>query len=170
VSCFTPLLIISGYLQGRTQSKAGHVKTAKSFAEEGGRYAIEAIQNIRTIATLNQERFFIEKYKNVFDKDFKNKLCKIPIQALGKAIGNSFLYFIHVTAFSYGASLVESGNMDFVQVFRVFIVINFASMSIGRSTSSMPDYTVAKAATERILTFLDQISAIDPYNDKGLKP
>ncbi|CAF1582735.1 unnamed protein product [Rotaria magnacalcarata] len=170
VSCFTPLLILSGYLQGRTQSKAGHVKTAKSFAEEGGRYAIEAIQNIRTIATLNQERFFIEKYLKVFNKDFKNKLCKIPIQALGKAIANSFLYFIHVTAFSYGASLVESGDMDFAQVFRVFIVINFASMSVGRSTSSMPDYTVAKAATERILTFLDQISAIDPYNDKDLKP
>jgi ABC-type bacteriocin/lantibiotic exporter with double-glycine peptidase domain len=37
VLCFTPLLILSGYLQGRTQSKAGQSKTAKSFAEEGGR-------------------------------------------------------------------------------------------------------------------------------------
>jgi hypothetical protein len=89
---------------------------------------------------------------------------------LGKAIANSFLYFIHVTAFSYGASLVESGDMDFAQVFRVFIVINFASMSIGRSTSSMPDYNVAKAAARRILTFRDQTSTIDPYNEQGLKP
>ncbi|CAF5105522.1 unnamed protein product, partial [Rotaria magnacalcarata] len=37
VLCFTPLLIFSGYLQGQTQSKAGQSKTAKSFAEEGGR-------------------------------------------------------------------------------------------------------------------------------------
>ncbi len=37
VLCFTPLLSLSGYLQGRTQSKAGLSKTAKSFAEEGGR-------------------------------------------------------------------------------------------------------------------------------------
>ncbi len=37
VLCFTPLFISSGYLQGLTQSKAGHNKTAKSFAEEGGR-------------------------------------------------------------------------------------------------------------------------------------
>lgn len=37
VLCFTPLLVLSGYLQGRTQSKAGQSKTAKSFAEEGGR-------------------------------------------------------------------------------------------------------------------------------------
>jgi hypothetical protein len=89
---------------------------------------------------------------------------------LGKAIANSFLYFIQVTAFSYGASLVESGDMDFAQVFRVFIVINFASMSIGRSTSSMPDYSLAKAAAQRILAFRDQISTIDPYNEEGLKP
>ncbi len=88
---------------------------------------------------------------------------------MGKAIANSFLYFIHVTAFSYGASLVESGDMGFAEVFRVFIVINFASMSIGRSTSSMPDYNVAKAAAQRILTFRDQISTIDPYNESGSK-
>lgn len=41
VLCFTPLLILSGYLQGRTQSKAGQSKTAKSFAEEGGRVSFE---------------------------------------------------------------------------------------------------------------------------------
>ncbi len=88
---------------------------------------------------------------------------------MGKAIANSFLYFIHVTTFSYGASLVESGDLDFAQVFQVFIVINFASMSIGRSTSSMPDYSAAKAAAQRILTFRNQASTIDPYNEEGLK-
>lgn len=88
---------------------------------------------------------------------------------MGKAIANSFLYFIHVTTFSYGASLVESGELDFAQVFRVFIVINFASMSIGRSTSSMPDYSAAKAAARRILTFRNQISTIDPCSEQGAK-
>lgn len=89
------------------------------------------------------------------------------VQALGKGIANSFLYFIHVTTFSYGASLVESGDLDFAEVFRVFIVINFSSMSIGRSTSSMPDYSAAKAAAQRILTFRDQSSTIDPYDKQG---
>ncbi|CAF0793637.1 unnamed protein product [Rotaria sordida] len=169
VLCFTPLLIFSGYLQGQTQSKAGQSKTAKSFAEEGGRYAVEAIQDIRTVATLNQEKFFIKKYEEAFYQDFKKRMCKIPIQALGKAIANSFLYFIHVTAFSYGASLVESGQMGFAEVFRVFIVINFASMSVGRSTSVMPDYNIAKAAAQRILALHNRQSTVDPYNENGLK-
>ncbi|CAF1655721.1 unnamed protein product [Rotaria magnacalcarata] len=169
VLCFTPLLIFSGYLQGQTQSKAGQSKTAKSFAEEGGRYAVEAIQDIRTVATLNQEFFFIQRYEEAFNQDFKKRMCKIQIQALGKAIANSFLYFIQVTAFSYGASLVENGEMDFSQVFRVYIVINFASMSIGRSTSAMPDYSIAKTAAERILALHNRQSAIDPYNEDGIK-
>ncbi|CAF4263879.1 unnamed protein product, partial [Rotaria magnacalcarata] len=53
------------------QSKAGQSKTAKSFAEEGGRYAVEAIQDIRTVATLNQEFFFIQRYEEAFNQDFK---------------------------------------------------------------------------------------------------
>ncbi len=89
---------------------------------------------------------------------------------MGKAIANSFLYFIHVTAFSYGASLVESGEMDFAEVFRVFIVINFASMTIGSSIASLPDYNQAKAAAQRIMALYNQKSLIDPYNEEGLKP
>ncbi|CAF4635735.1 unnamed protein product, partial [Didymodactylos carnosus] len=58
------------YLQGRTQSKAGHTKSAKSFAEEGGRYAVEAIQDVRTVATLNKEKYFIHKYEEAFNNDY----------------------------------------------------------------------------------------------------
>jgi len=57
--------------------------------------------------------------------------------------------------------LVESGDMTFAEVFRVFIVINFASMSIGRSTAVMPDYNQAKNAAKRILTICKQASSID---------
>jgi hypothetical protein len=60
--------------------------------------------------------------------------------------------------------------MTFEEVFRVFIVINFASMSIGRSTSAMPDYNVAKAAAQRILALRDRKSTIDPYDENGFKP
>ena len=59
--------------------------------------------------------------------------------------------------------------MQFSQVFQVFIVINFASMSIGRSTSALLDYNVAKAAALRILTICNQKSLIDPDNGNGIK-
>ena len=49
VLCFTPLLVLSGYLQGRTQSKAGQSKTAKSFAEEAGRVS-DRMQRLLSIS------------------------------------------------------------------------------------------------------------------------
>ncbi|CAF1077719.1 unnamed protein product [Didymodactylos carnosus] len=87
VLCFTPLLILSGYLQGRTQTRAGHSKTAKSFAEEGGRYAVEAIQGIRTVATLNRQKFFIKKYEDNFNNDFSvgRSTSAMPAYAKAKA-------------------------------------------------------------------------------------
>lgn len=99
----------------------------------------------------------------------RSRISKIQIQALGKAVANSFLYFIQVTAFGYGAILVENGEMTFDEVFRVFIVINFALMSVGRSTSSMPDYNLAKAAAQRILALRDRKSTIDPYDTSGIQ-
>jgi ABC-type bacteriocin/lantibiotic exporter with double-glycine peptidase domain len=48
VLCFTPVLILSGYLQGRTQSKAGQSKTAKTFAEEGGRVSFTIFLSLRS--------------------------------------------------------------------------------------------------------------------------
>ena len=83
-------------------------------------------------------------------------------------MANSFLYFIHVSAFAFGAQLVEDGEMEFVDVFRVFIVINFASISIGRSVSAMPDYSAAKAAANNVLKLCDKRSKIDPNDQQGL--
>jgi len=46
VLCFTPLLILSGYLQGRTQTKADQSKITKSFAEQGGRVCLSYTNSI----------------------------------------------------------------------------------------------------------------------------
>jgi ABC-type multidrug transport system fused ATPase/permease subunit len=129
----------------------------------------------RSILASIQQGFQVNEYDHKNVKRFRQhchsihrkQIWKMQIQSFGKVIANSFLYLIHVTAFSYGTSLVEKHEMDFSEVFRVFIVINVASMSIGRSTSSMPDYSSAKAVARRILALFKTKSNIDPYDDSG---
>ena len=73
-----------------------------------------------------------------------------------------------MSTFAFGAQLVENGEMEFVNVFRVFIVINFASISIGRSISAMPDYNPAKTAACNVLKLCEKKSKIDPNDQQGL--
>ncbi|CAF1648949.1 unnamed protein product, partial [Didymodactylos carnosus] len=51
----------------------------------------------------------------------------------------------------------------------VWIVINFASMSLGRATSALPDYSKAKPAALRVIELNKRKSEIDPENEDGIK-
>lgn len=81
---------------------------------------------------------------------FRRSMGKIQIQALGTAIANSLMFFIHSAAFGYGSVLVRNNEMEGTSVFRyelnqfekirsknmtlfrVFAVITFGAMSVGR--------------------------------------
>lgn len=45
-------------------------------------------------------------------------MMKIQIQALGTAIANSLMFFIHAAAFGYGSVLVKNHEMAGTSVFR----------------------------------------------------
>jgi hypothetical protein len=59
--------------------------------------------------------------------------------------------------------------MAFANVFRIFAVITFASMSIGRSASMVPNYSKGKASAKRIFELNQRQSKIDPENSSGIK-
>ena len=59
--------------------------------------------------------------------------------------------------------------MEFANVFRVFSVVTFAAMSIGRSASLVPNYSKGKASAMRIFELQKRESKIDPDDPSGIK-
>lgn len=49
---------------------------------------------------------------------FRKQIFHIHLTSLGAGLGHSIMYFLHCANFSYGAKLVEKGEMKFDQVFR----------------------------------------------------
>ncbi|CAF4542802.1 unnamed protein product, partial [Rotaria sp. Silwood2] len=168
---FTPLIVFSGIVQGQRLSNTKRNPTGStketSWIEKGGMVATEAIDRIRTVVGLHQEEHFITQYENNLNKAFRQSMIVIPLQALGIAIANSLLFFLHAAAFGYGGYLIEKNEMQFQNVFRVFSVINFGAASVGRSTAMIPDYTKGKISAMRILTLNNRRSQIDPSNTNG---
>ncbi|UJR08519.1 hypothetical protein I4U23_012782 [Adineta vaga] len=170
ILCFTPLMVFTGIIQGQQFSKAsGNKKSATSDAEDGGKQATQAIENIRTVVSLHQEDRFIRLYKEAFDRDFRNRMLYLHYIAFANALANSLMYFIHATSFGYGITLVKSKEMEFASVFRVFSVVTFAAMSVGRSASLVPNYSRGKASSIRIFELQKRESKIDPDDPSGIK-
>ncbi|UJR37712.1 hypothetical protein I4U23_030407 [Adineta vaga] len=172
---FIPFMIFAGILQGRRMANANNQKKATeqqkeklSWAEKGGMYATEAIDSIRTVVGLHQEQYFISNYEDCFNRSFRQSMVKIQIQSIGTAIANSLMFFIHATAFGYGSVLVENKEMEVIYVFRVFSVITFGAMSVGRSTAMIPDYAKGKESAIRILKLNNRQSQINPQKTDGI--
>ncbi len=82
---------------------------------------------------------------------------------------NISIYIAQAAAFGYGITLIKSGEMQFQNVFRVFAVITFASTTLGRSASMVPNYSKGKQSAKRIFQLNSRQSKIDPNNPSGIK-
>jgi ATP-binding cassette subfamily B (MDR/TAP) protein 1 len=58
--------------------------------------------------------------------------------------------------------------MQFQDVFRVFSVVTFAAMTIGRSASMAPNYSKGKESAKRIFELNKRQSKIDPDDSTGI--
>ncbi|CAF3496524.1 unnamed protein product [Rotaria sp. Silwood1] len=168
VSCFSPLIIFTNKFQGQKQRKTTELTDETSFIEQGGQYATQAIENIRTVVALHQENHFINFYENAFNQDFKQEMYRLHLSAISIAISQSIIYFLHCTCFGYGIKLIENGEIKYEQMYRTFAVMSLAMMTVGRSLAMVSDYSKAKTAALRIMKLHERQSKIDPNDESGI--
>jgi ATP-binding cassette subfamily B (MDR/TAP) protein 1 len=58
--------------------------------------------------------------------------------------------------------------MQFQDVFRVFAVITFAALTVGRSAAVAPNYSKGKESAKRIFELNERQSKIDPDDPSGI--
>ncbi|CAF3737713.1 unnamed protein product [Adineta steineri] len=165
---FAPIIILAGKLRSQIEDNDKQSKDKVSFAELGGQHATQAIEHIRTVVALHQEERFIQLYEDAFNVEFKKRLRHIHLLALGDAISQSVGYFFPSACFGYGSNLVNNGELQFDQVYRVYAVIALSIFTISRSLNSVPDYSKAKRAALRIIKLHNRQSQIDPNKESGI--
>ncbi|CAF4225852.1 unnamed protein product, partial [Rotaria sordida] len=165
VICFVPQILFGGIVQGRKQNNIAKSKDKSSFTEQGGQYATQAIEHIRTVVAIHQEKHFIDLYENVFNQEFKKQMCHLHLMGIGTGVANSTIYFAYMATFSYGNKLVKDGDMKFDEVIRILIAITFATITIGRAIAMIPDYSKAQQAALRILQLDQRQSEINPHDE-----
>jgi ATP-binding cassette subfamily B (MDR/TAP) protein 1 len=163
-----PLTILSGVFQGYMNT-AYEVKS-HARTEESGRVASEAVDKVRTLASLTKEFYFLDKYMGYFE--IMKKEARKRANIIGLSWG--FYYFvtfsINIVSFGFGLWLVSTGMIQFKMIFRILLCCVMTCTDVGRANANIPEMTSSKAAAYKVLQLMDRIPEIDPHDESGEKP
>ncbi|KAI8847954.1 P-loop containing nucleoside triphosphate hydrolase protein [Chytridium lagenaria] len=160
-----PFIGIAGAMQIKAMTGFGSkTKEAYNAASE---IANEAIDQIRTVATLGKEKRFLEAYQRDITAPHAFAIRGAFVSAIGFAISQGFIFFAYALAFYAGSQFVIIGRMTPANVFKVMFAVIFTAVSAGQASGFAPNYVQAKLAALSVFALLDRESKIDATKEDG---
>ena len=169
---FVPLMVITMTIMMKVFTGEAADKESLAF-EESGKCTTEATMNIRTVAALTREDFFVQRYEERLQTPLKRALKKAWSFGILYGFTTAIFFFMYGCCFYFAAWLMNTGRLPvdrFEDVFKVFMALAFAAMTVGETGSMAPDFGEAKAAANKIIALLNQESKIDPSSGGGKVP
>ncbi|XP_045901254.1 ATP-binding cassette, sub-family B (MDR/TAP), member 4 [Micropterus dolomieu] len=163
-----PIIAVAG--AGEMQMLTGSAGEDKKELERAGKVATEAIDNIRTVVSLNREPTFESLYQENLKVQFRNFKKKAHVHGLTFSISQAMIYFAYAAGFRFGAWLIVAGRMDAQDVFLVFSAVLYGAMAVGEANAFTPNYAKAKLSASHLMMLINKESAIDNLSQEGESP
>ncbi|XP_041365768.1 ATP-dependent translocase ABCB1-like isoform X2 [Gigantopelta aegis] len=168
ILAFLPFIAASGAIEMKVL--AGVAGKNKEALEGAAKVAFESVENIRTVASLVREPMFVGLFLEKLLSPYHAALKKAHLVGASFGISQAITFFAYAAAFWFGAYLVKEGEMNYVDVFKVFGSIVFGAMAIGQASAFAPDAAKAGVSAQKICMLLDKVPAIDSESTEGRKP
>jgi ATP-binding cassette, subfamily B (MDR/TAP), member 1 len=149
-----PLVLISIVAEARLCEKS-NIKE-KNAIETASKIAIEAISNIRTVASLGQEPHVLKRY--VTEIDSIDDYCKQKLRYRGVVfgLGQTVPLMGYAMSLWYGGTLVAYGEMPYQNVIKVGEALIFGSWMLGQALAYAPNVSAAIISASRIMNLLNR--------------
>lgn len=161
-----PLVLGAVFFEARVMSGQGMQEKKKM--EEATRIAVEAISNIRTVASLGKENVFFNRYCVELDHVAKATKIKNKLRGLVFSCGQTAPFFGYALSLYYGGYLVAREGLSYQNVIKVSEALIFGSWMLGQALAFAPNFNTAKISAGRIFRLLDRVPEItSPPGSEG---
>ncbi|RUP50036.1 P-loop containing nucleoside triphosphate hydrolase protein [Jimgerdemannia flammicorona] len=155
-----PFIMVASAFENRMHH--GFNDKAKKAYEESGRIAGEAIKEIRTVASLNKEQYFEEKFAENIVRPHKIAVRKAWLSSFGYGLSQGFTLYANAVAFYAGLRFAIVGILNITELFQVLFAIMMTASGLGRASTFMSSWSKAKVAAIGVFELIDRQTAIDP--------
>ncbi|PNF43401.1 Multidrug resistance protein 1 [Cryptotermes secundus] len=152
--CFTPVILVAQYLF--LKSSRGETFSNQQALEKSSKIAVEAVGNIRTVASLGREQTFHELYMLELLPAHKVALRNTHIRGLVFGLARSIMFFAYSTTMYYGGQLMVEDGIPFETILKVGQTLMMGTMSIANAIGFAPNFQKGIAAASHIFHLLDR--------------
>ncbi|CAG9838848.1 unnamed protein product [Diabrotica balteata] len=156
-AAFTPVMLIAMFFEKR--NTRGGNDSRDTALQKSTRTAVEAIGNIRTVASLGLEEKFQHIYESELMPHYKSSLKAVHWRAIVFGLSKSLLFFAYATAMYYGGFLIRDG-LPYDRVFKVSQAQIMGTVSIANSLAFSPNFAKGITAAKKVKSFLSRIPII----------
>lgn len=149
-----PLVLGAVFLEARIMGGQGLQEKKKM--ECATRIAVEAISNIRTVASLGKEEGFLQKYCVELAHVAKATRTKNRLRGLVFSCGQTAPFFGYALSLYYGGFLTAREGLPYQDVIKVSEALIFGSWMLGQALAFAPNFNTAKISAGRIFNLLDR--------------
>ncbi|KAJ2904835.1 P-loop containing nucleoside triphosphate hydrolase protein [Zalerion maritima] len=148
-----PVLLGSGVMQLRAIASFER-KHADAFSSAIA-ITVEAVSQIKTIATLGLEKEVLGTYKRTLAGPKKAIVGASLYTNLWLALANSTGFLIYAFAYWWGSKLIMDGEYSQTQFFIILVAVLVSAQLWGQMFSLAPEVSRAKSAAGRLLTLIN---------------
>ncbi|ORY75120.1 P-loop containing nucleoside triphosphate hydrolase protein [Protomyces lactucae-debilis] len=143
-----PLIILAGYARLKVISHNQH-RNETAF-EDSAALASEAVNNIKTIASLSLEADLYQRYTQKLESTYKDTWRFMAASTVLLAMAYTLPFIIYAFAYWWGSYLIDRNEYSTTQYFIVLPALLFSAQTSGQMFSMAPDFSRAKMAAKQI--------------------
>ncbi|KAI2776226.1 P-loop containing nucleoside triphosphate hydrolase protein [Daldinia loculata] len=148
-----PILLGAGILQIRVTSRHQE-RSHKAFVEAIG-ITVEAVNQIKTVASFSLEDEIINRYRRALKKPRASMIGEALHACLYLSIANSTGLFIYSLSYWWGSQLIMRGEYTQTQFYIVQVSMLVSATLWGQMFSLAPEFSRAKSAASRTLGLIN---------------
>ncbi|XP_030388573.1 multidrug resistance protein homolog 49 isoform X2 [Scaptodrosophila lebanonensis] len=159
-----PVVCFTIFLESRFVESSARAE--REAIEHASQVAVEAIANIRTVASLGQESDVIKRYTDRIDQMEEACRRKVRYRGLVFGLGQASPFLAYGLSLYYGGTLVAKNEMPYEDIIKVSEALIFGSWMLGQALAYAPNVNEGIMSAGRLMKLFERKSTVHNPADK----